>query len=44
MKNKTPKTVVPNQSLFEHTKKKKKKKDHTILHQQRESSSKLEIP
>ena len=43
MKKKTPKTVIPIQSLFEPTKK-KKKKDHTILHQQRESSSKLEIP
>ena len=41
MKKKTPKTVVPIQSLFEPTK--KKKNDHTILHQQRESSSKLEI-
>ena len=40
MKKKTPKTVVPIQSLFEPT---KKKNDHTILHQQRESSSKLEI-
>lgn len=39
MKKKTPKTVVPIQSLFEPT----KKNDHTILHQQRESSSKLEI-